>query len=410
MNPVLTEDRPKNSRGEPQLRSVIPFSRIDCSGNEQRYISEVLESGWLTTASKSAELESRISEMTGATHALAVNSCTSALHLALVALDIQPGDKVLVPTWTFAATAEVVQYLQAVPVFLDVDYATGTITAENVEAAIQAHPDAKVLMVVHYGGQAAPMLDSESPGIVSVCRKHGLRIVEDAAHAFPARDGEVAVGNIGDITCFSFYANKTMTTGEGGMLLTNDDEIAKRARVMRLHGIDRDVWARFTQPKAKWEYDVIAAGFKYNMPDINAALGLAQLERLQPMRAHRQAVAKRYADGLSSLPALTLPSLRVHPEHHAWHLYTVYVNSSARMSRNELIDQLQQDGIGTSVHYKPLHRLSYYRDTHSLRNEDFPVAEQLWKESLSLPIYSLLSMADVDYIVERLHVHIGGNG
>ena len=271
------------TRTEGQVRR-IPFSRVVCDGNELAYVKEVLESGWLTTASKAQAFEEKFAEAVGARHAIAVNSCTAALHLGLEAMGVGPGDKVLVPTMTFTASAEVVRYLGADPVFLDVEYGSSLITPEIVAEAIDRHPDAKALIVVHFAGQPARMLSQDGPGILEICRQRGVRVLEDAAHAFPARCGGRMVGGLGDATCFSFYANKTITTGEGGMLTTDDEAIAARARVMRLHGIDRDVWSRFTAAKPSWEYDVIAPGYKYNMPDINAAIGLAQLERARLMR------------------------------------------------------------------------------------------------------------------------------
>ena len=278
----------------------VPYCRIACDGNELAYVREVLASGWLTTGAKALELERRFAEAVQAGHAIAVNSCTSALHLALEALGVKAGDEVFVPTMTFTASAEVIRYMNAHPVFLDVEYGTSLLTPGIVREAIREHPGVKTLVVVHYGGQAAPLFGrGGEQGILEICRQHGIRVVEDAAHAFPTKLGEAMVGSIGDVTCFSFYANKTITTGEGGMLTTNDAAIAARARTMRLHGIDRVVWDRFTSAKPGWEYDVVAPGFKYNMPDINAAIGLAQLERAWDFQRERLRCAKRYLRDLA---------------------------------------------------------------------------------------------------------------
>ncbi len=385
----------------------IPFSRIDCSGNELSYVSEVLESGWLTTASKAARLEEKMAELTGTRHACAVNSCTAALHLALEALGIGPGDKVLVPTWTFTATAEVVRYLGADPVLLDVDSGTFSLTPETVEQALAENSHVKAVIVVHFGGQAAPVLDGTSEGIRRICERHGVWLVEDAAHALPASEKGIPVGAMGHVACFSFYANKTMTTGEGGMLVTNDPDVARRARIMRLHGIDRDVWARFSGVGGKWEYDVVAPGFKYNMPDINAAVGLAQLERLETMRSERQRCAEYYLEHLADLDCIELPVVRVRPDEHAWHLFPVVLKRNAPIERNRLIELLAADGIGTSIHYKPLHRMTYYSERYALDPSRFPNAEALWNGCLSLPIYSLLSNQELEYIVARLRSHLG---
>ena len=382
----------------------LPFSRVSCDGNELTYLQEVLDSGWLTTASKAREFERRFAQEVGARFAIAVNSCTSALHLGLEAMGIGPGDRVLVPTMTFTASAEVIRYLGADPVFLDVEYGSSLLTPEIVAEGISRNPDAKALVVVHFGGQPAAMFQrGERSGILEVCRERGLRVLEDAAHAFPTRCGDRMVGQIGDATCFSFYANKTITSGEGGMLTTDDPAVAERVRVMRLHGIDRDVWDRFTSPRTAWEYDIVAPGFKYNMPDVNAAIGLAQLERAYVMRDRRQQIAARYVERLTGLESLDLPVVHVPPNHHAWHLFSVVVKPTAPVGRNELIELLTGRGIGTSVTYKPLHRMSYYRDRYGLSPDAFPGAERIWQGCLALPIYPSLSDDDVDYICSCMH-------
>lgn len=388
--------------------SRIPFARVDCSGNELEYIRQVIESGWLTTASKAHEFEDRFSRAVGARYACAVNSCTAALHLAAEAVGVSRGDKVFVPTMTFTATAEVVRYLGADPVFLDVDYGTCLVTPDGLRSAMRSHPDAKALIVVHYAGQPAAMLPKGGePGLIDICREHDIAVVEDAAHAFPTRAGDRMVGALGDVTCFSFYANKTMTTGEGGMLTTNSEKIWKRAKVMRLHGIDRDVWSRFTSSKPSWEYDVIAPGFKYNMPDVNAAIGLAQLERAHNMRDERQRCALRYIRNLADLAMIDLPKLEIDPGSHAWHLFPIVVKAEARRSRDELIAELAKRGIGTSVHYKPVHRMSYYREKYRLAPDQFPNAERYWKGCLSLPIYPTLRDSEIDYICESIGDLVG---
>jgi dTDP-4-amino-4,6-dideoxygalactose transaminase len=380
----------------------IPYAKVSCDGNELKYVREVLESGWLTTASKAQEFERRFAEMVGAKHAIAVNSCTSALHLALEAMGVKAGDRVFIPTMTFTASAEVVRYLQADPVFLDVEYGTSLLTPQILKAAIEENPGVKTLIVVHYGGQAAKMTIPDGEGILDICRKHGIRVVEDAAHAFPSRlDGKI-IGSFGNVTCFSFYANKTITTGEGGMLVTQDEEIAKRARVMRLHGIDRDIWNRFTADKPNWEYDVVAPGFKYNMPDINAAIGLAQLERAEEMRKERERCAKFYMKALSGLASVELPKVHVTYEDHSWHLFPIILKPNAAVSRDRCIELLAEWGIGTSVHYKPLHRMTYYKNVYQLDLKDFPNAEKIWKGCISLPIYPSLQNEELEYICQTL--------
>jgi dTDP-4-amino-4,6-dideoxygalactose transaminase len=387
----------------------VPYCRVDCAGNESAFVNEVLAGGWLTTGSRAFELERRFAAAVGASHAVAVNSCTAALHLALEALGIRPGEEVFVPTMTFTASAEVVRYLGAHPVFLDVEYGTALLTPEILAEAVRRHPDARTVVVVHYGGQAAPMLKwEEGEGLLGFCRRHGLRIVEDAAHAFPTRCGAEMVGAIGDATCFSFYANKTITTGEGGMLTTNDEALARRARVMRLHGIDRDVWNRYSSDRPSWEYDVVAPGFKYNMPDINAAVGLAQLERAYDFHRERLRCAKFYLDALAGVEGLDLPVVRGPLEDHAWHLFPVVLTPAARVGRDRCVELLAARGIGTSVHYKPLHRMSFYRDAYKLDPADYPNAERIWRGTFSLPIFPGLTDEELGFVSDGLKRILSG--
>ncbi len=450
----------------------IPFAKVLCNGNELEYVRQALESGWLTTAGRALEFEKRFAEAVGARRACAVNSCTAALHLALEAGGVGPGDKVLVPTLTFTATAEVIRYLGADPVFADVEYGSGLLTPEIVEEALCRHPDIKAVMVVHFGGQAAEMtvhsprstvlspqssglrpqssdlrpqssdlrpqssdlrpqpsdLRPPAPGLLAVCRRHNVRVIEDAAHAFPTRLNGRMVGSFGDATCFSFYANKTITTGEGGMLATNDDAIHERAKVMRLHGIDRDIWNRFATQGAGWEYDVVAPGFKYNMPDINAAIGLAQLERAESLRLDRQRCFEYYLGRLADIEGIDLPVIRGSLEDHSCHLFWITLKDHGRRTtghspqstvssqlsvassrkdgaspRDRLIERLADAGIGASVHYKPLHRMTYYRDRYGLKAEDFPNAEKHWRGCLSLPVYPGLSEPELAYVCETVH-------
>jgi len=381
----------------------IPFSKIDCSGKELDYIKEVIDSGWLTYGGKSKEFEDIFSRIVDAKHAMAVNSCTAALHLALDALGIKSGDKVFVPTWTFTASAEVISYFDAVPIFLDVDYSTGLLTPEIIQKAIIDHPDTKAIIVVHYAGQSAQMFsDNNDKGILDLCNSAGIRIIEDAAHAFPTKCDNHFIGSIGDITCFSFYANKTITTGEGGMVTTQNDEIADRIKTMRLHGINKDAWNRYTSSPQSWEYDIVDAGFKYNTTDLSSAIGLAQLERYQEMRDLRQEIAEFYLDNLKDIKCLDLPKIEVPLENHSWHIFNLVLNDKAKIKREELLHYLQEKGIGFSVHYKPLHRMTYYRKTFGLSNDNFPNAERLWKGCFSLPIYPLLTIDERQYIIKSL--------
>ncbi len=409
---------------------TIPFCRVTCDGNELRYVKEVLESGWLTTATRAMALEKLFSTQVGAKYACAVNSATAALHLACEAVGVKAGDKVFVPTMTFTASAEVIRYMGADPVLLDVEYGTCLVTPEILLQAIAKHPDVKVLVLVHYGGQAAEMgggrsggravgrsdggtvgqpdggtagrVDDGREGILEICRRHGIRLIEDAAHAFPTRCRGRMVGSFGDVTCFSFYANKTITTGEGGMLVTDNEDIYNRCKIMRLHGINRDIWDRFTSKTVSWEYDVVAPGFKYNMPDVNAAIGLAQLERAETLRQGRQHCAEFYLTHLAGLPGVDLPVCKSAMEDHAWHLFPLVLTEAAKMSRNAFIERMSAAGIGTSVHYKPLHRMTYYRETYNLSPDDFPVAERIWKGTVSLPIFPSMTDDELRYVCETI--------
>jgi dTDP-4-amino-4,6-dideoxygalactose transaminase len=380
----------------------IPFAKVSLAGNEMKYLQEVLTSGWLTTSSKTFAFERLFAEKVGAKYACAVNSCTAALHLAVEAAGIGPGDKVLVPTMTFTASAEVVRYVGAHPVFLDVEYDTRLISPEILEKALLANPDAKALILVHFGGQTPVMTTPESTGIADICKKHKIILIEDAAHAFPSKYGGKYVGSFGDVTCFSFYANKTITTGEGGMLTTNNEMIYQRAKLMRLHGINHDIWDRFTDRNSSWEYDVVAPGFKYNMPDINAAIGLAQLEKADHFRLERQRCAEQYYRWLIDLSMLHLPACHVPMEDHSWHLFPIVIAPEAIVSRDEFIQLMAEKGIGTSVHYKPLHRMSYYRKTYNLNPADFPNAEKIWTGTVSLPIYPNLQQLEIEYICDSI--------
>jgi dTDP-4-amino-4,6-dideoxygalactose transaminase len=382
----------------------IPFFRIVCDGHELDYVRETIESGWLTTASKCFEFEKRFGDKVGGRYACSVNSGTAALHLACEALGIGDGDRVFVPTMTFTASAEVLRYLRADPILLDVEYGTCLLSSEILEAGIRKYPDAKAVLVVHMAGQAAHLTGGSefdrSIGILDICRDRGLKLIQDAAHAFPARHNGKMIGSFGDVTCFSFYANKTITTGEGGMMVTDDVRLFERAKVMRLHGINKDIWDRYSSSQKGWEYDVVAPGFKYNMPDINAAIGLAQLERADEYRRERQRCAEHYYARLSSLDELDLPRCEGPKEDHAWHLFWIVLNEKACITRGELIDKLTAAGIGFSVHYKPLHRMTYYRERYGLSPEDFPAAEKHWQGVISLPIYPTLTDEELGYVCD----------
>ena len=380
----------------------IPFSKVSLAGNESKYIQEVLASGWLTTSAKALSFENQFAQYLGVKHACAVNSCTSALHLAVEASGIKQGDHVLVPSLTFTASAEIIRYMGADPVFMDVEYGTGLISPSLLKESLKNHPDIKALILVHFGGQAPAMTTPDKDGIMDICRKNNIAVIEDAAHAFPTKFNGQYVGTYGKAGCFSFYANKTITTGEGGMLVTNDEAVYERVKIMRLHGINRDIWSRFTDKSQSWEYDVVAPGFKYNMPDINAAVGLAQLEKASYFRAERQRCAAFYLQELNGISVLDLPVCLGSSENHSWHLFPVKLKPEAPVSRNVFMELMAKKGIGTSVHYKPLHRMLYYKETYHLNEKDFPNTERIWNGTVSLPVYPDLTHSELLYICQTI--------
>ncbi len=326
--------------------------------------------------------------------AVAVSSATAGLHLALEALGVGPGDEVIVPTHTFTATAEVIRYVGAEPVFVDVDPATLTINPQGVAAAIGART--RVIIPVHYAGLACRM-----DPLIALAERYGLAIVEDAAHALPTVVDRAMIGTLPTAaTVFSFYATKTLATGEGGMLVTRDASIAARARVMRLHGISRDVFDRY-RGQGSWYYEVVAPGFKYNMTDVTAAIGIHQLEKLTHMHARRSTIAARYNTAFADLP-LQLPANPAPGDVHAWHLYPVRLQPTAPVDRDKLIEVLREKGIGTSVHYVPLHFHPYWRERYHLMPDDFPASTDAYRRLVSLPIYSRMDDAAVDRVIQAV--------
>jgi dTDP-4-amino-4,6-dideoxygalactose transaminase len=379
--------------------AFLPFALPDIGDEEIDAVVSCLRSGWVTTGPATRQFEQDFKAYLGGdVDTISVNSATAGLHLALESLGIGPGDEVIVPTLTFTATAEVVRYLGARPVMVDVEPAHLNIAIDAVEAAIT--PRTRAIIPVHYAGLACDM-----DALLALARRHGLRVVEDAAHAFPTRYKGRLVGTLdSDITVFSFYANKTMTTGEGGMVVTRDAELARRIRLMRLHGISQDAFNRYVSRTPAWYYEVVAAGFKYNLTDIASSIGIQQLRKIDSFWQRRERLARRYRDGLAGLP-LRLPADADAEagSTHAWHLYPVRLTADARLGRDELILQLSQRGIGTSVHFIPLHRQPVWRDSCELSAVDFPVAEASYERILSLPLYTKMSNGDQDRVIAALH-------
>ena len=379
----------------------LPYARPDIGDEEIAAVSDALRSGWVTTGPQTRLFEQAFTDyLGGGLESIAVNSATAGLHLALEALGIGPGDEVILPTLTFTATAEVVRYLGADPVLVDVDPVTLNIDPACIRAALTART--KAIMPVHYGGLACPMGE-----VLAIAQEHGLKVVEDAAHALPSTWQGTLVGQLqSDITVFSFYANKTMTTGEGGMAVTRHADLARRMRTMRLHGMSRDAFDRFTSTTPAWYYEVVAPGFKYNLTDIAAAMGLQQLKKLPRFVARRQQLADTYRTQLSGLP-LVLPADAPPGDVHGWHLYVIRLTEASPLARDAVIQALSDRGIGTSVHYVPLHRHPYWRDRYQLTPQMFPQADAAYLSMLSIPLYTAMVDADQQRVVDALQEVLG---
>lgn len=372
----------------------LPFHLPLIEADDVHAVCEVLESGWITTGPKAAQFEQEFARFIGARHAIAVNSGTAALHVALDAIGVGEGDEVILPTLTFAATAEAVIYCKARPVLADVEPEIFNLDPLQVERALT--PCTRAILPVHFGGHPCDMQP-----LLQMARSRGCKVIEDAAHALPARYRGQMVGTLGDLTCFSFYATKTITTGEGGMVTTGDDGWADRMRIMRLHGISKDAWKRYSA-EGSWRYEILAPGFKYNLTDMQSALGLTQLAKCHSMWVRRSLLAERYSEALGALDAFELPSVRPDVQH-AWHLYVIRVCPGVlSMSRDQVIEELKQRGIGASVHFIPLHLHPYYRDRWGYQRGDFPVAEDYFDRCLSLPLYPAMSDEDQARVIDAL--------
>jgi len=372
----------------------LPFALPEIGEEEIAEVVDTLRSGWVTTGPKTKRFEEDFTAFLGdaGLHSMAVNSATAGLHLALEALGIGPGDEVITTTHTFTATAEVVRYLGADVVLVDIDPATLCIDVKAVEAAIT--PRTKAVMPVHYGGLAADMT-----ALLALTKKHGLKVVEDAAHALPTTCGGKLIGTLdSDVTVFSFYANKTITTGEGGMVVTRDAALAQRIKTMRLHGMSRDAFDRFTAKVPSWYYEIVAPGFKYNLTDIAAAMGLHQLKRLTAFQKRREEIAQQFNEAFIGLPVIT-PPLPPAGDVHAWHLYVLRLGDGVNVGRDAFIERLFAAGIGCSVHYIPLHQQPYWRDRYGLTSAAFPHSQKAYERMVSLPLYTRMTDADVKRVV-----------
>ena len=378
------------------MHDFLPFALPDIGEEEIAEVLDSLRSGWLTTGPKTKRFEQDFAAFIGEkVEAVAVNSATAGVHLALEAIGIGPGDEVITTTHTFTASAEVIRYLGADPVLVDIDPLTLNIDPAAVERAIT--PRTRAIIPVHFSGLAC---DMES--IIALAHKNGLKVVEDAAHALPTTCNGKLIGTLGsDATVYSFYATKTITTGEGGMVVTANPDIAARCRTMRLHGISRDAFDRYTSTKPAWYYEVVAPGFKYNMTDIAASLGLHQLKKAWQFQARRQEMAQRYDQALAGLPVL-LPPQAPAGDTHAWHLYVLRLAPSAKVKRDRFIELMAARGVGCSVHFIPLHLHPYWRDRYALKPEQFPCAHELYGRSVSLPLFTKMNEADQQKVIDAV--------
>lgn len=373
----------------------IPYSRPEVGEEEIAEVVDTLKSGWLTTGPKTKRFEEDFAKFVDAEYALGVNSATAGLHLALEALGVSKGDKVITTVHTFTATAEVIRYLGATPLFADITDDAFCICPKSVEKLLAENDDVKVVMPVHYAGQICDM-----DALFKLQKDYGFKILEDAAHALPATYNGKMIGTLGDITVFSFYANKTITTGEGGMITTNDEALAKRIKVMRLHGISRDAFDRFQSTKPSWFYEVIAPGYKYNLTDIASAIGIHQLKKAHDFRNRRQQIADRYNASFADI-ALICPKTLKSNDLHAWHIYSIQLDTEKlNISRNDFIDKLSENGVGTSVHYTPLHQQPYWQEHFELTDAAFPVSTKVSGRHLSLPNFPGMTDEEIDRVIE----------
>jgi perosamine synthetase len=374
--------------------TFIPFHRPSIGRSEIEAVTRVLESKWLTTGPVTQTFERAFAEYIGTKYALAVNSCTAALQLALDAIGLRAGDEVLLPSYTFTATAEVVTYFGARPVLCD--SLTGGFNIDSADAARRITPRTRAIIPVHIAGEPCDM-----SAIQALAAAHDLHVIEDAAHALPAEFQGRRIGTISELTAFSFYATKTITTGEGGMLVTNSEEYARRAMIMRLHGISGDAWKRYSR-EGSWYYEVTEAGYKLNLTDLQSALGLAQLQRVDEFASARREIAEFYRHSLAKIEEIELPAAAAPGDQHSWHLFILRLRSGASFERNAFVEALRARGIGTSVHFIPLHLHPYYQRTFGYRAGDFPRAEDAYSRCLSLPIYPDLTADERKRVVEAV--------
>lgn len=376
------------------MDNFLPFALPLIGDDEISEVVDTLKSGWLTTGKKTAQFENDFAEFVGASNALAVNSATSGLHLALEAIGVGKGDVVITTPYTFTATAEVIRYLGADPVLVDIDPRTFNIDPALIRKEIAKLDNVKAILPVHFAGQACEMDE-----ILSIAKESDIKVVEDAAHALPTTWKGQTIGSISDITVYSFYVTKTIATGEGGMITTENKDYLSRMKTMRLHGINRDVFDRYTSDKPSWFYEVVEPGYKYNMTDVAASIGIHQLKKANDFQERREWIATQYTEAFIDLPLAT-PFVAYPEETHAWHLYVLQLDlSSISVDRDKFIELMVEEGIGTSVHFIPLHLHPYWRDRYDYKADDFPVALDVFTRAVSLPIYPKMTDLEVERVI-----------
>ena len=377
-------------------KTFLPFTLPDIANEEINEVVKTLKSSWLTTGPKTKLFEKKFAKYIGCKYAIAVNSCTAALHLALAAIGIKENDEVIVPTMTFAATAEVITYFKAKPVMADCDPDTLLITPEEIEKRITKRT--KAIIPVHYGGRPCDI-----DKITAVAKKYKLKIIWDAAHALPTRYKKQLVGTYPYITCFSFYATKGITTGEGGMITTDDSSIAQKMQMMSLHGISRNAWKRYSK-EGSWYYEIIYPGFKYNLTDIASSIGLVQLKKCDKFRSKREKIAQTYNKAFKRLGEIVIsPITSTSGDTNAWHLYVIQLNlEKLTINRDRFIEELKKRNIGTSVHFIPLHLHPYYKNIYNYKKTDFPNAYNAFKRIISLPIYTRMRKKNIRDVISAV--------
>ena len=372
----------------------IPFARPWIGDDEIEAVSEVLTSKWISTGPKTAEFERRFAEYIGVKHALAVSSCTAALHLSLVAAGIDEGDEVITTPYTFTATSEAIGYTGAKPVFVDIDSTTLNIDVSKISENLT--PRTKAILPVHIAGTPCDM-----DALLEICKARNLVLIDDAAHAIPTDYKGHRIGSIGDLSVFSFYANKNLTTAEGGMITTNSDNYVEMIKPMRLHGLNKDAWARQSN-RSVWYYQVDSQGYKYNMTDIQAAMGLCQLMKLNKQIEVRRRYIQIYQERLGTIPEIVTPP-RETLHRHSWHLYIIQLRTDLlKISRDEFVEAMRGANIECSVHYIPLHLFPYYQKRYGYREGDFPNAEASFERVVSLPLHLDLTVEDIHTVVDTI--------